>query len=83
MFWLDGVKMFLALPSVGGRRIWATDLPPPAHSSLRQQADPPINPGVTPACVTTADPLERRRQGQRALSPLGSKHDPNSGEESR
>jgi integrase len=45
MSWLDGVKMFLALPSVGGSRLWATDVFPSAHTGLRQKADVPINPG--------------------------------------
>jgi hypothetical protein len=44
MSWLDGVKMIVAVPSVGGRRIWATDVFCSAHKRLRQKADVPINP---------------------------------------
>jgi integrase len=45
MSWLDGVKMFVAVSSVCGRSIWATDIFLSAHTRLRQKADLPINPG--------------------------------------
>jgi hypothetical protein len=45
MSWLDGVKMFVAVPSVCGRPIWATNIFLSAHTRLRQKADLPINPG--------------------------------------
>jgi hypothetical protein len=45
MSWLDGVKMFVAVSSVGGRRLWAADGFPSAHTGLRQKPDVPINPG--------------------------------------
>jgi hypothetical protein len=45
MSWLDGVKMFVAVSSVGGRCMWATDVSPSAHTRLRQKPDLPISPG--------------------------------------
>jgi hypothetical protein len=45
MSWLDGVKMFVAVKSVGGRCMWATDVSPSAHTRLRQKPDLPISPG--------------------------------------
>ena len=61
---LDGVKMFVGVPSVGGRCLWAIDLSPPAHSRGHYQAGLPIHPGIIPACATVEEQLKDAATGK-------------------
>jgi hypothetical protein len=73
MPWLDGVKMFVAMPSVDGRCLWAIDLSPPAHSRGHYQAGLPIHPGIIPACATVEEPpkdASTGNEGRHHLDPI-------------